>query len=126
MALIQGIHHISMKCATREELRRVRDFYQGVLGLKVFREWPEGVLLDTGSGLIELFLGQGQREQGVIRHVALATAQVEECARAAAAAGYPVFLGPVDRTFPSDPPYSARIAFCIGPLGEEIEFFCPE
>ena len=39
------------------------------------------------------------------------------------AAGYEVFLGPKELLIPSEPPLSARIAFCRGPLGEEIEFF---
>jgi len=34
-------------------------------------------------------------------------------------AGYHVFLGPKDITAP----VPARIAFCTGPLGEEIELF---
>ena len=39
-------------------------------------------------------------------------------------AGYEVFVEPKDIEIQSDPKFPARIAFCRGPLGEEIEFFC--
>ncbi len=127
MSLIRGIHHISMKCVTQEDYQRVLSFYRDVLGLRVVRQWDNGMMLDTGSGLLEIFRdGQSPLEKGVIRHVALAAGDVDECARRVTQAGYPVFLGPKDIVIPSEPPYRARIAFCHGPLGEEIEFFCPE
>lgn len=124
--MIEGLHHISMKCATREELRRVEDFYCGVLGMSCFRRWEGGILLDTGRGLIEVFLGpDGETRKGVLRHVALQTRDVDRCIQAVTQAGCPVLLPPQDKTFPSQPPFSMRIAFCRGPLGEEIEFFQP-
>lgn len=39
------------------------------------------------------------------------------------AAGYEVFIEPNDIVIPSDPACHARMAFCFGPLGEQIEFF---
>ena len=39
------------------------------------------------------------------------------------AAGYEVFIEPNDIMIRSDPPFPARMAFCYGPLGEELEFF---
>lgn len=60
--MIKGIHHISMKCRTDEELMKVKDFYIYVLGMKICREWPEGIMIDTGSGLLEIFTnGEGER-----------------------------------------------------------------
>lgn len=124
MPEISGIHHISMKCVTGEDYRRVVDFYQGVLGLPIVRQWDNGIMLGAGTGLIEIFLdGACPMEKGVIRHFALATPDVDACAEAISKAGYPVFLGPKEICIPSDPPFPARIAFCTGPLGEEIEFF---
>lgn len=35
--MIKGIHHISMKCRTDEELMKVKDFYISVLGMKICR-----------------------------------------------------------------------------------------
>ena len=39
------------------------------------------------------------------------------------AAGYEVFAGPKELVIPSDPECRARITFCFGPRGEQIEFF---
>ena len=48
--MIKGIHHISMKCGTGEEFDRARDFYLNVLGFSAVREWPEGIMIDSGRG----------------------------------------------------------------------------
>ena len=122
--MITGIHHVSMKCGTQEEFLRAKDFYLNVLGLTLRREWPDGVMIDTGGGLIEIFSsGAGIRAKGAVRHVALACDDVDAAAEQVRAAGYEVFIPPKDVTIPSDPPLRARMAFCVGPLGEEIEFF---
>ena len=122
--MIRGIHHISMKCGTQAELERVREFYLDVLGMSVCREWPAGLMIDTGSGLIEVFTnGDGEKAMGAIRHVALLADSVDEVAARAKTAGYDVFIEPNDRVIPSNPPYPIRMAFCRGPLGEEVEFF---
>jgi len=123
--VIKGIHHISMKCNTAEELERVKDFYVSVLGLKIVREWSDGLMIDTGSGLIEIFTNaKGERRLGAIRHFALLTDNVDEIAEKVKKAGCEIIVEPGDRVIPSVPEYPLRMAFCIGPLGEEIEFFC--
>lgn len=105
-------------------MEKVRDFYLNVLGFSPVREWPEGVMIDTGGGLLEIFrTGEGIRSKGAIRHVAFAADDVDGIAERVKAAGYRVFIEPRDISFPSEPAYRARMAFCIGPLGEEIEFF---
>ena len=122
--MITGIHHLSMKCGTREEFGRAKDFYLNILGFSVAREWPEGVMIDTGCGLLEIFCnGEGTREKGAIRHVAFATDDVDGIVGKVRAAGYEVFIEPNDIVIPSEPECRARMAFCRGPLGEEIEFF---
>ncbi len=123
--MIKGIHHISMKCGGEEELARVKEFYLDILGLSVCREWPEGIMIDTGNGLIEIFCnGEGERQRGAIRHMALLTDQVDELCTQIKQAGYEVFAEPKDTVINSSPPYPIRVAFCVGPLGEEIELFC--
>ena len=133
--MIKGLHHISMKCQTAEEFGRAKDFYLNVLGLSVKREWAEGIMIrpvrkpygflsglqvfqakalqnldnsklllrklkfpnssiDTGNGLIEIF-NNGEGS--------LAKGAIRHFALLA---------------------YPARMAFCTGPLGEEIELFC--
>ena len=122
--MIKGIHHISMKCAAPETYSKARDFYCNILGLTVFREWPDGMLLDTGSGFIEIFCnGEGIPTKGAIRHFALLTDHVDALTAKIRDAGYEVFIEPNDVNIPSAPVYPIRMAFCIGPLGEEIELF---
>lgn len=60
--MIKGIHHISMKCGTVEELTNVRKFYIETLGLKIIREWAESMMIDTGNGLLEFFYGEIKRK----------------------------------------------------------------
>lgn len=123
--LIKGIHHISMKCAAKEDFDRAKDFYTGILGLSICREWPDGIMIDTGNGFIEIFCnGEGERGKGAIRHVALLTDHVDELSDLIKMAGYEVFVEPKDVVIGSVPPYPIRMAFCTGPLGEEIELFC--
>ena len=122
--MIKGIHHISMKCGTAEELTKVREFYIELLGLKVIREWAEGMMIDTGNGLLEIFTNaDGTHCLGAIRHMALLTDDVDEIAAKVKAAGYDLFIEPNTKDSPSDPVYPIRMAFCYGPLGEQVEFF---
>ena len=58
-----------------------------------------------------------------VRHFALACDDVDGMAGAVRRAGYEVFIEPKDIVIQSAPAYPARIAFCTGPLGEEIELF---
>lgn len=39
------------------------------------------------------------------------------------AAGYELFIEPNDKVIATNPLYPIRMAFCYGPLGEQIEFF---
>lgn len=125
--MITGIHHVSMKCGTAEEFARAKDFYLRVLGFSVVREWPEGVMIDSGDGLLEIFCnGTGIRTKGAVRHIAFSTDDVDGIVAKVKAEGYKVFIEPNDITIRSVPEFHARMAFCFGPLGEEIEFFQEE
>ena len=122
--MIKGIHHISMKCGTKEDLEKAKSFYLNLLGFSLVREWPAGIMIDSGSGLIEIFCnGAGVRETGAIRHVAFSADDVDGVVEKVRAAGYEVFKEPNDIEIPSEPVFRARMAFCFGPLGEQIEFF---
>ena len=122
---VYGIHHVSMKCGSPENLPAVKAFYCDLLGLKVVREWPEGIMIGTGAGMIEVFTtGEGIRAQGAIRHLALNTDDVDACIERVRKAGYPVIVEPKDIVIASEPPVHARMAFCIGPMEEQIELFC--
>ena len=122
--MIRGIHHLSRKCGTMEEWAAWKAFYAGLLGLPIVREWPEGVMIDTGAGLIEVFSnGKGEKCRGAIRHFALAVDDADHYAALIEQAGYELLVRPKDLILLSDPPLRARIAFCLGPLGEQIELF---
>ena len=127
--LISGIHHAALMCCGEEKFNETVSFYRDVLGLEVLRTWGEGkysgAMLDTGSGRIEIFANaKDEPGQGAVRHVALETRDVDECIRAVRDAGFEIISEARDVTIPSEPPFPIRCAFCRGPVGEEIEFFC--
>ena len=122
--MIAGVHHISMKCGTAEEFLRAKEFYLDILGFSVKREWPEGIMIDAGNCLLEIFCnGTGIKSKGAIRHIAFETDDVDGIVRKVRNAGYNVFVEPQNIVIRSEPECAARMAFCFGPLGEEIEFF---
>ena len=123
--MIKGIHHISMKAGTQEKLLKVKEFYTGLLGLKICREWSDGIMIDTGNGFIEVFTNtDGEYCLGAIRHVALLTDNVDGTVDIVRSAGYEVMVEPTDKVIDSVPEYKIRMAFVIGPVGEQVEFFC--
>ena len=122
--MIKGIHHISMSCCSAEQYEEEVKFYNEILGIPVKRTFSRGTMLDTGSGIIEIFNdGNDMPGEGVIRHFALAADDVDACIKAVSDAGYEVTVAPKDVVLNSDPVFPIRVAFCKGPLGEVIEFF---
>lgn len=121
--MIKGIHHVSIKCI-KEDYEKVRSFYTDVLGLKILRQWPDGAMLGIGGDIVEIFNNGTERlPKGVITHIAFFTDDPDELTKRVKDAGYEVFMEPTDKTIPSETPYPIRVAFCHGPIGEEIEFF---
>ncbi|MBQ0066539.1 MAG: VOC family protein [Firmicutes bacterium] len=121
---VYGIHHVCVKCINEQEYEEVKNFYINVIGLPVKREWVTGIMLDTGNGLLEIFNnGDEKFDKGVIQHFALAVHDVDSLVEKVKEAGYEVFVEPKEICIPSEIPFPARIAFCKGPLGEEIELF---
>ena len=125
--MISGIHHVALKCNGTAEFEKTLVFYQNILGLELVRSWGEGekagAMLSTGDGLLEVFASGEPLPQGTIRHFALRTERVDDCVAAVRSAGYPITVEPKNIVIAADPPFPARIAFCVGPVGEEIEFF---
>ena len=112
-----------------EELEKVQKFYGELLGLPLVRSWGEpnieGLMYGAGTSLIEIFPNaEEDLPQGAIRHFALATDDVDSIVETVRKAGYAVTMEPVDIEIMSKPSLPARIAFIIGPVGEEIELFC--
>ncbi|MCQ2515501.1 MAG: VOC family protein [Saccharofermentans sp.] len=124
MSSITGIHHVSMKTSTPDEYQKTVHFYSEVLELPIVRTWAKGIMFDTSNGIVEIFNdGEGSLSKGMIRHYAFAVSDVDSVVARVKEAGYEVFVEPKDIVIQSEVPYPARIAFCFGPLGEEIEFF---
>lgn len=126
--LIQGIHHVALKCENEASFEKTLDFYENILGLTLKRRWgageKAGAMLDAGNCLIEIFAsGRTQAQTGTVNHFAFAVEQVDACVEAIRAAGYAITREPVDVVIPAQPPFPIRIAFCVGPVGEEIELF---
>ncbi len=122
--MIKGIHHISMKTDSPEVFTKTKQFYTEVLGLSIAREWESGIMVETGNCWLEINNDKpGIRELGAIRHMAFYCDDVDEQVKKVKEAGYEVFIEPKDICLHSEPPIPARIAFCYGPLGEQIEFF---
>ena len=126
---ITGIHHIALKACGVEDYAKLVKFYTEILGLPIVRTWGEGegsaMMIDTGAGLLEVFAnGEDDPGQGALRHLAFQVEDTDACIEPVRAAGYEVTMEPTDIVIPSEIPYPARIAFCIGPVGEEVEFFC--
>ena len=81
-------------------------------------------MIDAGNCMIEIFSnGPGIREKGAIRHIAFGTDDADAMVQKVKDAGYEVFIEPNDIVIRSEPEFHARMAFCYGPLGEQIEFF---
>ncbi|MCR5300897.1 MAG: VOC family protein, partial [Lachnospiraceae bacterium] len=118
--MIKGIRHVSIKCI-KEDYEKVKSFYTEILGLKDLRQWPDGAMLEIGGDIVEIFNnGTDRLPKGVITHIAFFTDDPDELTKRVKDAGYEVFMEPNDKTISSNPPYPIRVAFCYGPLGEEI------
>ena len=126
---IIGIHHVSLKAKGIEAFEKTVSFYRDILGLSVAKEWggsseDRAVMLDTGAGYIEIFSNAPDvLPGGTIRHIALDVTDTDAVIAAVRDAGYRITTEPTDIVIPSSEPCPARIAFFIGPLGEEIEIF---
>ena len=125
---ITGVHHIALKACGIDAFNKTVKFYHEILGMPIVRTWGEGAnvgtMVDTGAGLLEIFAnGTDMPTSGALRHLAFATPNVDVCIEAVRKEGYTVTMEPKDIVIASNPPSPARIAFCIGPVGEEVEFF---
>lgn len=122
--MINGIHHVSMKTCSETEYQNARSFYTELLQLKILKECETCILLDTGCGIIEIFRnGTEPLEKGNIQHFAFSVEHVQPVISILRKAGYEILVEPKTVHIGNDEHFSAEIAFCKGPLGEEIEFF---
>lgn len=128
--MIKGIHHIALR-PTLVNYNRTVNFYTEILGLDVIREWgpieKPKCMISCGDGSFVEILGGAETdmlEMGPLSHLAFSTDFVDEMIEKVRDAGYEITIEPKDIVMDSNPPYPVRLAFCKGPIGEEIEFFC--
>lgn len=123
--LVKGIHHVSLTCTSIEQYKETIHFYNEVLGIEIWKQWDGGIMFKIGDDVVEVFFKDFEKDldQGAIRHFAFATDDVDACIETVRKAGYQVTVEPKDVVIPATPGYPARVGFCIGPVGEEIEFF---
>ncbi|MCQ2455882.1 MAG: VOC family protein [Clostridia bacterium] len=125
-----GFHHVALRYKGVSQLTEAVRFYRDILGMTEVRRWGEGdktgVMLDAGEGdLIEMFADAGTAlPGGVVTHFALCCGDVDGTVSRVRDAGFEIIMEPTDISIPSCPPLPARIAFCRGVGGEEIELFC--
>lgn len=118
--LIEGFHHYSLTCSSLAELDKTISFYCDVLGMSVAKRMDNGAMISFPGGMVEVFAnGGGTTKCGAVRHIAFAVSDAAACVSAVKSAGFEVFLGPKEIQIPMH----AVIAFCYGPLGEQLEFF---
>lgn len=122
-----ALHHVALRVPDFDASLR---FYTAGLGFAVLARWLEGgfpaAMIAIGGGTyIEVFGGAAQvsRPPAPLVHFAI---RVPNCATALARAidaGAAMASAPAPAVLRGDTiPYTARIAFCVGPGGEEIEF----
>lgn len=127
MSKLTGIHHAAVRCCGVDAFERTVKFYTELLGLKIDRTWGEGegsaALIAVGNSFIEVFAnGKYDDPQGAYTHLALETDDVDGMIELVRAAGYTIKVEPKYSYVGGKPPRS-RLGFCIGPNGEDIEFF---
>ncbi len=133
--IVKGLGYAHIAIAARD-FDRSLTFYRA-LGMKVYTAWGEKTatgdsriaLLDMGGGdLVELFakpdLPAAGGEGSPFLHFAFSVQNVDEAYRIALEAGAKPYKAPAEMPLASDPiRMTLRIAFVIGPSGEELEFF---
>lgn len=127
--IISGIHHVAIKAKGLDKFNELIKFYSEILGMPLIRKFgeidaPIG-MIDTGAGILELFANaETDMPTGVLQHIALATPSVDDCIAAVRSHGYTITVEPTDMILgTAEHPFPVRLAFCIGPAGEEVEFF---
>ncbi len=122
-----GFHHIALKA---ENFEKSVEFYKA-LGLTPVVEWGEDdkrvMMFDLGDGgRLELFAGGSDEYQaeGKYMHFAMCCDDVDAAYETALSAGAVSHKPPKTVPLESRPDkISIRIAFVLGPDGEQLEFF---
>lgn len=127
---IKSFHHLALKSTNFD---KSKEYYTKVLGLKEVKNWGEGdsraTMLELADGSnLELFAGgiSYKKVESPLIHFAFNVDDVDAMVEKSREFGLMVSVEPKDIDVKGNPGFKARIAFCIGVDGEEIEFFTPK
>lgn len=122
--MIKGVHHVSLRANGTAAYEKAIHFYTELLECTVVRTWgaPGGTMLSAGNCILEVMAnGPAQDQDGHWSHLAFLVEDVDAIVEKVRTAGYEITMEPNARNLGGS--YPIYIAFCRGPLGEEIEFF---
>ena len=130
--MVKGLHHVALRCSSLDNYTETLDFYKNIIGMTVKYSWGEGVyaatMLELNGSVIVIFAsGRASGDIGAINHFcfevddpALEVQQMQE-------AGYPVLVPAthvnLSLTNSSKSELLLTYAYCMGPVGEVIEFY---
>lgn len=80
-----------MKCS-KNEIDKVIHFYRDILELDLFNKWDTGIMIDTGTGIIEVFHNGEITPKGTIRHFALSVTDTKLLTEKVRNAGYDTLI----------------------------------
>lgn len=103
-------------------------FYEEVFGAKnlgLFKIDRRGCWLSLDGDILEVFESPA-RKDGVWKHIAIACQDVDAVYQKALEHGAKAYVEPKNLSLELEQPLRARIAFVIGPGGEQIELFSQE
>ncbi len=125
---IKGFHHVAVNST---EFDRTERFYTQLLGLKKVKAWgaenERRAMYECEDGAcIEVFEEKklSENPESPIAHFAFNVDDPDAYAKAVEDAGYEITTPPKTAVVNGYPGFTARLAFCKGPNGEIIEFFC--
>lgn len=130
--MIKGIHHVALHCSNIENYRETLDFYENLIGMKVRYSWGEGIyaatMLEINGDVIEIFSsGRSSGDIGAINHFCFETDDPIAAVKRVQEAGYPILVPPTNVKLPLTEPEKSVLtltyAYCMGPVGEVIEFY---
>lgn len=116
------IAHVALYTPAFEQTLR---FYEAVFGAKnlgLFKTDRRGCWLSLEGDILEVFESQALGS-GVWKHIAIACRDVDAVYQKALEHGAKAYVAPKSLFLELEKPVQARIAFVIGPSGEQIELF---
>lgn len=119
------IAHVALYTPAFEQTVR---FYEGVFDAKnlgLFKTDRRGCWLSLDGDILEVFESPA-RGDGAWKHMAIACRDVDAVYQKALEHGAKAYVAPKSLSLELEQPLRARIAFVIGPSGEQIELFGQE